>query len=305
MDDLSGDIPSFMQVGSLFTDECAAIDYLKRKGLIYDARSCEKCENSMTIYENRPKLWRCTTCRTRCSIFEGSMFARSHLKVNHILFLMWLFLLQTPVTKTMAALGISAHTACNWYQFLRVGIADGLNEQDLVIGGDNVIVEIDESKFAKRKYHRGKRKVMQEWVLGGIERTAEGKCFMEVVAHRDAETLLRVIHKYVKPGTVIYTDCWAAYNVLDDDPLYKDHKSVNHSKHFKDPDTGVHTNTIEGVWNGAKLLIRPQRRRIERMAENLFEYIFRKQNKGNTWNALFDKLKDVEWNEVEEAQDLE
>lgn len=37
------------------------------------------------------------------------------------------------------------------------------------IGGPGRTVEIDESKFGKRKYHRGKR-VDGVWVFGGIER---------------------------------------------------------------------------------------------------------------------------------------
>ena len=38
------------------------------------------------------------------------------------------------------------------------------------LGGLGVIVEIDEVKFGKRKYHRG-RLVEGHWVLGGIERS--------------------------------------------------------------------------------------------------------------------------------------
>ena len=37
------------------------------------------------------------------------------------------------------------------------------------IGGNNAIVEIDESKFGKRKYNRGHR-VEGVWVVGAVER---------------------------------------------------------------------------------------------------------------------------------------
>lgn len=37
------------------------------------------------------------------------------------------------------------------------------------IGGNNIIVEIDEAKFGRRKYHRG-RLITGQWLFGGIER---------------------------------------------------------------------------------------------------------------------------------------
>ena len=74
------------------------------------------------------------------------------------------------------------------------------------IGGFGTIVEIDESKFIKRKYHRGKAKVCKEWVLGGVCRET-GKCFMVIVPNRTRQTLQKHIKRYVKEGTVIITDC--------------------------------------------------------------------------------------------------
>ena len=41
-------------------------------------------------------------------------------------------------------------------------------ERDQQIGGPGKIVQIDESKFGKRKCHRGHR-VEGQWVFGGIE----------------------------------------------------------------------------------------------------------------------------------------
>ena len=62
-----------------------------------------------------------------------------------------------------------------------------------MIGGPGVEVEIDESKFGRRKYNRGQG----HWVFGGIERVS-GKAFLVEVAQRDAATLIPLIQQYIR-----------------------------------------------------------------------------------------------------------
>jgi hypothetical protein len=77
------------------------------------------------------------------------------------------------------------------------------------IGGSNRTVEIDESKFVRRKYHRG-HPVMDQWVFGGVERES-GRTFRVPVPDRTANTLVNLIRAWVEPGTTLISDCWAAY----------------------------------------------------------------------------------------------
>lgn len=44
-----------------------------------------------------------------------------------------------------------------------------LEKENVKVGGPGKVVEIDESKFGKRKYHKGRRKD-GVWVFAGIER---------------------------------------------------------------------------------------------------------------------------------------
>ncbi|CAC5363308.1 unnamed protein product [Mytilus coruscus] len=115
-------------------------------------------------------------------------------------------------------------------------------------GGDSVIVEIDESKFGKRKYHKG-RQVEGQWVFGGIERDSK-KSFFATVENRTKETLLKLIKDNIKPGTTIISDCWKAYDCLGSEGF--EHLKVNHSVNFVDPETGAHTHTIESTWRALK-----------------------------------------------------
>ena len=68
--------------------------------------------------------------------------------------------------------------------------------------------------------------------------------YMEIVAARDAATLLPIIQAHVNPGTTIYSDCWAAYNGISQIVSVSGHCTVNHSVEFVTP-SGVHTNHIE------------------------------------------------------------
>ena len=54
-------------------------------------------------------------------------------------------------------------------------------------------VQIDESKFGKRKYHRGHR-IEGQWVFGGIEEGSR-KNFLVCVEKRDARTLIPLIKR--------------------------------------------------------------------------------------------------------------
>jgi len=82
---------------------------------------------------------------------------------------------------------------------------------------------------------------------------------LEIVHQRDAATLLPIIQRHTKPGTEIWSDEWAAYNSVNTLPNVSSHQTVNHSLHFKDPVTGVHTNNIESYWNRVKIKLKRMR----------------------------------------------
>ena len=55
----------------------------------------------------------------------------------------------------------------------------------------------------------------------------------------------------MKPGTTIYSDQWRTYSQLSQNGFR--HKTVNHSLHFRNPETGVHTNGIKETLGNAKV----------------------------------------------------
>jgi transposase-like protein len=118
------------------------------------------------------------------------------------------------------------------------------------IGGLNKTVEIDESKFGRRKYRRG-HPVKGQWMFCGVE-SESGRTFLVPVPDRTADTQTNVIRACIEPGTTITSDCWAAYR--DIGSLVYTHRTVKHSIAFVNLDTGVHT-TIECTWRHMKAFL--------------------------------------------------
>uniref|UniRef100_A0A0L8GEG9 ISXO2-like transposase domain-containing protein n=1 Tax=Octopus bimaculoides TaxID=37653 RepID=A0A0L8GEG9_OCTBM len=108
-----------------------------------------------------------------------------------------------------------SHTSVvDWSNFCREVCDEWLRQNPMEIGGvDNngqpLVVEIDESKFFHRKYHRGLWRP-GHWVFGGVERDS-GKCFLVEVPDRTEQTLSEMIQRWILPRTHIISDGWASY----------------------------------------------------------------------------------------------
>ncbi len=68
---------------------------------------------------------------------------------------------------------------------------------------------------------------------------------MEIVPDLTATTLLPIIESHVAPGTTVHSDEWSSYRQVGTLPSVNRHRIVNHSLHFVDPTTGVHTQNVE------------------------------------------------------------
>src|SRR5258705_1876477 len=79
------------------------------------------------------------------------------------------------------------------------------------IRGLNHVVQVDETKFCRRKYERG-RLVEGTWIFGMIDNeTNELRIHVCKDDKRDENTLTDMLLKYVEVGTTIVSDMWAGY----------------------------------------------------------------------------------------------
>ena len=73
------------------------------------------------------------------------------------------------------------------------------------------------------------------------------------------------------------------------------HKTVNHSRFFNNPISGVCTNTAEGLNSELKSAISVRNRVKEGVEFYLGEYVWRRQNKGNLFFAFIEALRDIHY----------
>jgi len=114
-------------------------------------------------------MYRCTVCRNSKSMFQGGFFNRVKLPLRKIMLIAYMWIIKSPVESIKLATGLSSKTITNWCDNLRQAIELDMQnlqmDNDYKVGGDDIIVEIDESKFGKRKYNRGHH-VEGVWAFG-------------------------------------------------------------------------------------------------------------------------------------------
>ena len=246
----------------VLSSETSSLQYCLNVELLRPHQFCDDCNTYMELKPcstNKFKDGYCWICpgpgeaaaHTRSVRVDSVLFKRK-ISFSSFLQLLWMFCNGVSVCSCARILSLNTKTVRSLYKSLRQCMAEDLLENGArtKIGGPGHIVEIDESKFGKRKYNRGRR-VLGKWILGGYCRTSR-QCFLEECTgnKRDHHTLLRLIKKNVAPGTIILTDKWKAYNQLSRHGYT--HLTVNHRTGFVDPLTGTHTNTCEGMWFHAK-----------------------------------------------------
>ena len=236
-------------------------------GPLLNGKRLNNCGKLMTLKECKDRkdgfTWRCRSvhmCTTKnmtykikdvkVSIRTNSWMKDANLTVEEILELIYLWSHGYSIGDIEHELKISHRTIVEWTMYLRETCTSVVMEQSQQIGGQDIHVEIDESKFGKRKYYKGHR-VEGQWIFGGRESADTSKVFMVPVANRKKTTLLPIIDKWIAKGSIIHSDCWKSYNDLS--KMGYTHLTVNHSKEFKNKETGACTNSIESDWRHAKV----------------------------------------------------
>jgi len=139
---------------------------------------------------------------------------------------------------------VHRNTAIRFFHKIRVEIAYAQQNRSEIFYGK---IELDESYFGgKRKGKRGRGAAGKVPVFGILKRN--GKVYTQIVEDTKTNTLLPIIRSHIEPDSIVYTDCYRSYNVLDVSEFK--HYRINHSKLFAKNHN--HINGIENFWNQAK-----------------------------------------------------
>ncbi|EJF92614.1 IS1595-like element ISBta1 family transposase [Bartonella tamiae] len=158
-----------------------------------------------------------------------------------------LFIAGSTARTAAALVGVNKTTAAYYFHRLRCLIYLHSDHLEMFEGE----VEADESYFGgRRKGKRGRGALGKVPVFGLLKR--DGKVYTVLVPNTRAVTLVPIIKEHVKPDSIVYTDTYRSYDVLDVSEFT--HYRINHSKLFADKHN--HINGIENFWNQAKRHLR-------------------------------------------------
>ena len=231
----------------------STMQWLISKGMMTSNRKCPDCNSELrfrpTLSDREDGEFWCASCRKRFSIRSDSLISSLRLSPQKFTQVLILWLKGAEHCDIAKEVGVSVRTVSRYTEKLLVASVILLQQHSRKLGGPMRIVEVDECLLSRRKYGRGRRKD-QYWVLGGVERPRhpdeQPGMFLVSIPDRTRETLESMIQRWILPQTIIITDSFKSYQHLEELGYY--HFEVNHSKNFVSPESGAHTQRIEGMW---------------------------------------------------------
>ncbi|GJQ70246.1 hypothetical protein Trydic_g10546 [Trypoxylus dichotomus] len=175
---------------------------------------CSRCQNPLCYCRSAKRedgLLR--ICNGKVSL-RKQQAKKSKLDASQILVFAHMWVQMNKLSTMASATEMSVRTAVNWASFCREMVLAAFIKAPQKLRSEN-IVEIDESKFGRRKYQGG-HPVEGQWAFGGYERDT-GRVFKVPVPDRGAGTLLPIIKEWILPSTTIISDYWQAYDCLTEE----------------------------------------------------------------------------------------
>jgi len=204
--------------------------------------------------KQRAGLYKCKGCEEQFTVTVGTVFERSHIPLNK-----WVLALQLFVAskKGMSAhqlhrmLGVTYKTA--WFMAMRIREALIDSPFATMLGGENKVVEIDETYVGGKEAnkHKSKRTPGRQGgsgkapVLALVER--DGFVRSQHVANVNSKTLRPILQANIDKHSYVMTDESVVYPPITKE--FSGHGRVNHSAEEYVRAAFWHTNTAENYFS--------------------------------------------------------
>lgn len=277
------------------------INFMRDKGVLKSILYCESCNSVLSETQYKRNIDKrafkcnkkeCENFQKYISIRKNTFFEKYNIELKKILFVMYNWFKEELQTQTARDFGLSRFVVEKIYNHLKILSNFYVDGHPIILGGPGVICQIDESMFRyKQKYHVGRVDSRYRWVFGITDTsTRPAKYYVKVVEDRSARNLLSIITRFVKNGSIIWSDQWASYRNVNS--LGFEHATVNHNFNFVNPITGVHTQTAESLWNRLKRrLKRINGNPLETLKKNLKMWMWKDNVAKNDFNYVFELRK--------------
>lgn len=150
----------------LNSSKFAPLEFFASVGLLKNEKNCDLCGNEMILYKKMSKKdfyrWECKKiCNKTNSVRFNTIFEGSHLRLDQIAMLIYLWCQETPQIKIKHELEINKNTIGSWCNKFREVCEYAVENEGNLLGGldddgNPIDVEIDESLFFKRKFNRSR-----------------------------------------------------------------------------------------------------------------------------------------------------
>lgn len=265
----------------IFTNEQKAIEYCFSTNYMKETKECE-CGSERTIITNKRRrglyTFKCRVCKRTSAITVGTMFHSPKVAINEYLKAIYMWVIGMDTVQ----IELQSDVCNNTFFKIKEKILNKININNFnKIGGENTIVQIDETAICRGKIITNPSNTLDEtkgiqWIVGGVVEGNPSEVFLTLVPDRKINTIYNIFNQFLIKNSIIRTDGYPSYPTAVA-MFGSEHQVVLHTEGFKNED-GQTTNAIENLWSHLKSEYRRRNGlRKEKIDGFLREFFWRKR----------------------------